>query len=384
MWDRSSPPVAWRFVLPLLGLYAALVMARYPILIRSPRLWAEEGSKYFQSAHDLGLLAVFVSEQGYFSLVPRVATWLATLVPLAFAPVVTVVISLLLQMVPALVVLRSRSAVLPLAGRILIVAALIFTPQAVGELWLNTINSQVFLAVAAFVIFLEPTLRPRHWAWLALAAFTAPTAIFLAPLFALRALRQPTRGAWVSVAVFGVAGLVDALCVVGHRPGSGGRGIGDTLAAWLQTIVAEGFIGGVPASAQLVVGAVVLVVLAVIFGATADTGAWVLALAALVVSLLNAEFALMGKVADRYAYAPVLMAVIALVVAAGSSRDWARIPVGAALATALLGGVFGYFAPSPSVDKRWPSWRSQVESGATVIQLWPKSNNFIFYLVPRS
>ncbi len=378
------PSLAWRWTLPLLALYLGVVLSRYPILVASPRLWAEEGSKYFQAAYNTGFSAVLSVGQGYYSVVPSLATWLATLVALSYAPVVTLVISALLQTAPALLVLRSRSAVLPLWGRMVILGALVFSPQAVGEIWLNTVNSQVFLAVAAFLVLLEPKLRPAHLGWLALAVFTAPTAVFLGPLFGLRALRQRSRDAWIGFGVVALAGLVDVLALVGRPPSGDGVGIGATLAAWLRTIVAEGFVAGVPETAQAVIGVAVLAVLTGIFVASADTGAWVLALGAGVVSVLNAEFALMGKVADRYAFAPVLMVVIALVVAAGSARVWTRVPVAAVLVTVLFGGILGYAAQSPSVDSRWPSWRDQVESGATEIRLWPNRSIFVVHLRPRS
>ena len=66
----------------LAGAAAALVL-RVPEVVLEPRFWAEEARVYFVYAlNNPAGSALLAPHQGYYSLVPNLATWLATLVPL--------------------------------------------------------------------------------------------------------------------------------------------------------------------------------------------------------------------------------------------------------------------------------------------------------------
>jgi hypothetical protein len=79
-------------------------------------------------------------------------------------------------------------------------------------MWLNTINSQYFLALAAVVILLEPPAvgRARRWTYaavVAVAGLSGPVAAFVAPLFVLKGWRTRSRPVLM-------LGIVAALCTL--------------------------------------------------------------------------------------------------------------------------------------------------------------------------
>lgn len=169
---------------------------RDPRYLLQPRFWAEEGSLHFAYSYShTWLQALFNPQVGYLNFWPNLATLLATLPPLEVAPLVTTLLAFAVQMLPVLLVLFSRS---PLwqgwVRKCLGVAVVLFAPLTT-EVWLNTINSYVYLAVAAFFILLEetPQGQARRWVYrglLALSGLTGTLACFLTPLFFYRAWRE--------------------------------------------------------------------------------------------------------------------------------------------------------------------------------------------------
>ncbi len=170
------------------------MVLRAPELLRTPRFWAEEGSVYFAEAFSHPSAAALLTPHfGYWSLGANGAALLATLAPLTMAPLVTTLLALLVQSLPiALVAWGAGTWRRSLAQRAAAVAVLVAIPLS-GELWLNTINSQFYLAVATFLVLTAApgTPRPRVVApILALAGLTGVVSCFLTPLFVYRAARE--------------------------------------------------------------------------------------------------------------------------------------------------------------------------------------------------
>jgi len=133
--------------------------------------------------------------QGYFSLLPNLATLLAARVfPLAWAPWVTTLFAFLLQLVPVAIVGFSPSKFWPTnLQRMLVVVALLFSWNS-GEVWLNTINAQFWWLSICFLILLtdqQMTSRRRHRLFLRRPVSVRPQRVvsaFLLPLFIARAI----------------------------------------------------------------------------------------------------------------------------------------------------------------------------------------------------
>ncbi|MGI9590694.1 MAG: hypothetical protein ACR2P8_04945, partial [Myxococcota bacterium] len=211
---------------PWLGLVvcALLGVARAPDLFSSPRFWAEEGSYFYAAATDPaagwlgGLTYIPRGAAGYWLLCASVpATLAAHWASVEGAPGVTTLFSFALWLAPLAILLTGRSLVFDTAARKAVACALvIFAPSAIGEVWLNSINAQVYCGLTALVLLCEDLAaasRTRLWVCGALLAFcglSGPYTSFLFFGFALKAWweRSPR-----SIAFFAVVAVMAAVQV---------------------------------------------------------------------------------------------------------------------------------------------------------------------------
>jgi hypothetical protein len=170
---------------------AVLAIAlRAPALWSHPRFWAEEGAIYFADAFNLPWYdSLFAPHFGYYSLFANgTALVAARLAPLEHAPLVTLIAALAVQALPVALILLSRA---PLwrswASALTGVVMVSFLPISTAELWLNTINSQFYLALCTFLVLLEeepadtPGRRFTHRAVLLLGGLTILTGRLCVP-----------------------------------------------------------------------------------------------------------------------------------------------------------------------------------------------------------
>lgn len=185
----------------LLVVIAGIIILRDPLLIQSPRFWAEEGSVYFRAAYDSSWVhALIASHQGYYSLVPNAVTLIAArCVALEWAPLVTTLAALLVQLIPFTVIFIGRCEIWQTWPRKITVAAIILLNPYNGNLFLNTINSQFFLGLTVFLILMEPADDPDRFrkyyfrVLIVIAGLTGPVACMLLPAFFLKYFLHRSR-----------------------------------------------------------------------------------------------------------------------------------------------------------------------------------------------
>lgn len=195
---------------------------RQPELLSEPRLWAEEGTNYFAYAYSHNWLINLLSPQfGYNTLYNSIATSLATMVPLEYAPFVTTYLAFLVQV-------AASSAVIwwdiPLLDSLVkkFVMALFIQILAYARIWVTTIGVQYWLCILSFLILLynhtaitRKTAVLQH-SLLVLNGLTGILSCMLIPAFALKYLRTRSRPVMtqtgiligcmmVQIAVFGYA-----------------------------------------------------------------------------------------------------------------------------------------------------------------------------------
>ena len=189
---------------------ACVIMAlRAPLLLRQPRFWAEEGKVYFAYAYAADGIwrALLAPHQGYYHLFANLATVLALLVPVRHAPMVTTLLAFAAQALPLAIVLWGKAPLWRTLPKSIVAVAIILLTPSSGECWLNSINSQFYLALSAALLLLEKTPKTpwRRWSYrgiLALASLSGPVTAFLTPLFVLRAWahrsnREAGTQAWI-------------------------------------------------------------------------------------------------------------------------------------------------------------------------------------------
>jgi hypothetical protein len=404
---------------PRAGLLVAGIVAmvvRQPTFFLQPRFWAEEGSRGFAYAFNTSWYALFqYNPRGYFSLFDKAAALAAVyFVDLEHAPLVTTLLALLVQAIPLALVLWSASSPWDTTvGKLLGMGVILFTPLT-GEIWLNTVNSQFYFALAAFLILIEAAdaqsrLRSGVYAFLlAMAGLTGVVSCFLTPLFVLKAWRQRRRASTIQSTVMVVCSLMQIVCLLVFRDQVTGRPFYVRPAValsvmWVKTIVLPllgptagarfaDWVNGVRAlglceysvlSGVLLAAAVGLFVL-LLTGPDKRKGRMILG-AYLIVSLLSIATSLGDPaemidelVAQRYFYVPSVMLMVLVLSRAIQARPvkghWAAVLCALLLLVSLVTGLLAY-RETLLVDEAWPNWRDEVLKWRAdpdyALQIWP-------------
>lgn len=200
----------------LLALYVLLVALRYPWLLLHGRLWAEEGPVYLRGAWLNSFpSALFAAHIGYYALWPNCsALFAARILPLRFAALGMTWCAFLVQILAGYLIVECETFSTIKTKMLALLVLLLAAPSF--EVWLNTINSQFYLAVCAVIVFLSRADRHRiqRNVVLALAAFTGPMTAFLTPFFLLRAFLLKTKGAALQAGVLTTCAFVQVAAVL--------------------------------------------------------------------------------------------------------------------------------------------------------------------------
>lgn len=196
-----------------------LILIRVPALLWPGRFWAEEGSIYFREAYkDPPIAVIMRSNLGYYSLFNKLSCVVAAhAVPISYAPVVTAVFALFVQLLPIASLLFSRLDSMASAMLKVCACFVILLVQPNQEVWLNTINSQFFLCVAAAVVLMsEPTGRSSHLiriGSLVLAGLTGVISCLLVPFFIVEYARSRTAHRLHEIMALGSACVVQGAII---------------------------------------------------------------------------------------------------------------------------------------------------------------------------
>jgi hypothetical protein len=207
----------------ILGAALALSALRAPQLLVEPRFWAEEGSVYYANAQQTRSLEAFVHvprhTAAYVALSVSVpATLAARLLPVEAAPYATTYAALaILSVVFALVVFGRSLLWNDPVRKALACAVVLLAPSSLGEVWLNSTNSQIYCGLISLCILCEDLrlASPRRIAvYVLLLLFCGLSGVytaFLCPAFFWKLWYERSRGA---LAVASTAALATAVQVV--------------------------------------------------------------------------------------------------------------------------------------------------------------------------
>ena len=384
----------------MVGVATVLIFARTPDILIEGRMFAEEGVIYFRDAK-VGTWydALLAPRLGYFSAFNKLVALAASAVPLEAAAHVATLSALALQLVVVWIIARSDAFGPPWGRALAALVPLLAVPSA--EVWLNTINSQFHLAIGTAVLLatgpaaVSPVFR---LSFLLLAGATGPVSVTLAPLLILKAARSRTWADSQEAVLLCVLAVIQGVFMAkglagGERVGSvsigvlvGAFGIKNLAAPWLGDsagVLAFELATGRRLAKGLTIGGLVAfaALLAMLLLRSAPSR-W-LAGAALVVALVSYAGALgkdpwillIPKAAGRYAYAPNVLLLLALVaVAVSTNPARVRLLAGALAGWALIGGLTQFWTDEAFF--RGPSWRGAVaawraDPTADRIAIWP-------------
>ncbi len=223
-WAILGAPSAFERVL-ILCIYAILVACRIPQILTAGRFWAEEGSVFFTTAcvHPW-YQSLLLPYGGYLNLPANLGALLAChLTPLQWAPYATIGLAFLFQILPMVLLCTSKD--FWLNNRVVLVACMlaIATAPMAQELWLTTLQSQVFLTLSCGLILALNCCAQVEWlrrVTLFLAPLSGCTGILLAPLFFLRAFTERSRQRFVQACFIAAGSLLQVLVFVVPSAGS--------------------------------------------------------------------------------------------------------------------------------------------------------------------
>lgn len=207
----------------IFGAALALSALRAPQLLVEPRFWAEEGSVYYANAQQTRSLAALVHvprhTAAYVALSVSVpATLAARLLPVEAAPYATTYAAAVILSVAFALIVFGRSLLWnDPARKALACAAVLLAPSSLGEVWLNSTNSQIYCGLISLCILCEDlrAASPRRIAvyvvLLLLCGLSGVYTAFLAPAFLWKLWYERSRGA---LAALSAAGLATAVQVV--------------------------------------------------------------------------------------------------------------------------------------------------------------------------
>jgi hypothetical protein len=204
LWD--SP---WFFLFLVLA-SVAIVMARRPDALLNPQFFAEDGM-YFEQAYEATNLPAtfFTPYSGQFVFLHRLVAALATMLPLAWAPVLFNAVALVIQVMPVLYLNSSRfEHLLPTVWLRLFASFLYLAHPDAYEIHMTIENCQFYLGFLGFLIIAAAPATTLPWrildlSFLVLVGLSGLFGVLLAPVAFLRWLLERRRPFFVNAAVVG-------------------------------------------------------------------------------------------------------------------------------------------------------------------------------------
>ncbi len=166
----------------------AVVVSRRPDAVFHAQMWAEDGRVWFANAYNSGWWpTLFLPQDGYIQVLPRLGAGLALLLPLAYAPLAMNCVAIAVQALPVNLLLWKGSAVWGGWGLRAVLAGVYLALPNSREICATLTNSQWILALCAFLLVVaeRPATRVGRVLTLGLllvCGLTGPFCLFLAPL----------------------------------------------------------------------------------------------------------------------------------------------------------------------------------------------------------
>ncbi len=390
----------FRWVLFISALW--IIFSRNFTLFAEPRFWAEEGAFWFSYAFlQDWKTALFESLCGYYNFYPIFSTLIASrTVPLEYAPLITTLMALGIQIVLLLIIAFDDSTLWnTLLKKMAITAVILFAPKS-GEIWLNTNGSQYYLSlIAALILIVDGNVSSKirkhgYRILLMLAGLTGLLSCVLTPLFFAKVWKTRKKEDLVHFLILILCSAVQTLAVFAAPPNSDRAGYPGIPSMGL-IVVARGFFESihVPLTARFshfvkhqlygseafaLVGVLALLLMAGILWLfkkrIVHPSALYLVGTFLLLSFFPAFFAIGGKenialldpnVGNRYFYAPSVLALMMLFSSLNLNALKAkeRLFQGILLALFVFSMINGisHFYLEKLGDSTNPNWKKEVE-----------------------
>ena len=180
--------VSWRWQVAVLLVACVAIVSRRPDALTNPQFYAEDGAVWYANAYNLGWLhSLALPEGGYLNTFQRQVAAFSLLFPLLYAPLVMNLVGILVQALPANILLSPRCADWATPRTRCVMAAIYIALPNTQEIHIVLTNTQWHLAlIAVLLAFARPAQR---WYWVCFdvavittCALSGPFCIVLLPL----------------------------------------------------------------------------------------------------------------------------------------------------------------------------------------------------------
>jgi hypothetical protein len=253
-WQALPWVLRWSI---FLAVSVLILFLRSPGLLLGAEFLSEDGQTFFLGTYFGSPLDVILrSYAGYIHLVPRLVAYGERAVPIALAPLVSNLVSLLIiSAVAAFIASNRLTRAAPHRGFRYLLALLLLLLPAQTDLYGRIQNAQWFLGLFMVCVLLAEDPRSRlatiaERISLLLAALSGPFGLLLSPLFVWRALRERSRNAFWSAACVVIPSLLQLLAVLEsaatRRPPLGTYSVRDILGIISARVITEPILGARP------------------------------------------------------------------------------------------------------------------------------------------
>ncbi|HUD07295.1 MAG TPA: hypothetical protein VMR34_05400 [Candidatus Saccharimonadales bacterium] len=219
---------------PLLLTVGVLALCTLVIILRKPeafthaQFWAEDGVTWFQSAYNHGLrTTLFLPYSGTFSIFQRIIAYIATFLPLNYAPLFFNLSALACQLLPIFILNSKRLQPIVRYQLIAIVVSLLYVAINSQEVFVNLANVQWHFAIAAFLLLIASKPTSRLWVAfdvvvLMIAGLTGPITFPLVIIAFLVWFNTRLRHSLLNLGVLIVTSLLQLISLFIIEPGQRG------------------------------------------------------------------------------------------------------------------------------------------------------------------
>jgi hypothetical protein len=382
----SERPTARPQTIALLTLAGALIVFAHRIdAFTNPQFYAEDGTRWFTEAYNLGpLQALDAASAGSLQVVSRLGPVIAAPFGLVNQPLVYNLCGLLIQLAPVLYFLSSRFETLVPKFWVRTVLSLIYLLMPDDELNVTITLAPVHLVILATLVVLAS--QPTRWSWkvfdvvaVLLCGLSGPFVVILFPITALWYLVRRRRFTLVLLAVLAVTLAVQLYVsrVAPRAPLNPGGGLGNLILILTDRIILPGIFGepghmnvylaglrhGTTYAAVICLAVLAVAVYAAVrapwelrlFGVTA-IGIATAGLLSPLVSLSGNQWQIMATsgAAGRYFFMARLAWTVTVIWIVGRlPRDWMRRTAWIAVGVAFVSG-FATWGYTPFINYDWP------------------------------
>jgi|TARA_B110000977_G_scaffold197113_1_gene278893 hypothetical protein len=195
---------------------------RSPYIFFNGRFFAEEGSVHFQNAFQNGFfknLYFIELEAGYINLIANILSSIAVKFPLIYAPYATVYGSFIFILLPVYLVLFRDSKLFDKNLKKILGSLILFiSTPLVPEIWLNSINLQIYLCLSSIIIIfmIETNIYQKvlNNIIILVGGFSGIYTCSLLPIFFIKFLREKNNYNFTNLIILIIANITQFFLII--------------------------------------------------------------------------------------------------------------------------------------------------------------------------